>query len=174
MALLGGVRVCARNHGPSGRVGQRESGTTGRPVVGGAPSPRRRAASVVAAREAASSRSPALPLSRSVLPGEDARESAPWPIPVLETVAVEGKGVAQLVEALDAHRAWAVASGALSRKRRERLDRRVREAVARRLNHEVWRARAGDAILQAALPALEAGESTPYEVAARIVRDLLG
>jgi len=157
------------HHGPAARqTAERESGTAGDSPTTPADS------GAAGVPPAPISRSPALPLSRSVPPGEDASESAAWPIPVLETVAVEGKGVAQLVEALDAHRAWAVASGALSRKRRERLDRRVREAVARRLNHEVWRARAGDAILQAALPALEAGESTPYEVAARIVRDLLG
>jgi len=46
--------------------------------------------------------------------------------------------------------------------------------VARWLTGEVWRRRGGDAILEAELGALEASERTPYEVAARIVRELLG
>ena len=161
--------MSAGHHGPAAsQTAERESGGAGdSPIIPAG-------SGLPGAPRAPISRSPTRPLSHSPVAGEDVRESAPWPIPVLETVAVDGKGVAELVTALDAHKAWAEESGALSRKRRERLDRRVREAVARCLNHEVWRARAGDAILQAALPALEAGESTPYEVAARIVRDLLG
>ena len=108
-----------------------------------------------------------------------AEEAAPanpqsWAIPVLQAVAAENKGVTELLEALDRHREWSLHSGALARKRRERLDRRVREAVMRRLAVGIWRERAGDEVLEAAMPALERGDSTPYEVAARIVRDFLG
>jgi LAO/AO transport system kinase len=169
--------AATRGHGDTATVRLNDPGQTAAAgateAVDDARSPRRRvAASAGAGEDAGDAESPHRPIAPSEA-GAGAGE-APWPIPVLETVAVDGKGVAELVTALDAHKAWAEESGALSRKRRERLDRRVREAVSRRLNHEVWRARAGDAILQAALPALEAGESTPYEVAARIVRDLLG
>ena len=113
----------------------------------------------------------------ALLPSAEAgqgTEPGRWTIPVLETVAAENKGIPQLVAALDDHRAWSVESGALSRKRRERLDRRVREAVMRRLALEVWRRRGGDAILESELSGLEGGERTPYQVAARIVRELLG
>ncbi len=98
----------------------------------------------------------------------------PWVIPVLQTVAVEKQGIAELLAALDGHRSWEETTGVLARKRRERLERRVREAVARRLAQAAWQQGGGEAALAAALPALEAGELSPYEVAARIVRDLLG
>jgi LAO/AO transport system kinase len=138
------------------------------------PSSRRRPAALAAGHHGparSGSAAPAVPVATdSGSPGAPAA----WAIPVLETVASEGKGIDALVAALDAHRAWAEASGALARKRRERLDRRVREAVARSLAIEVWRRRGGDAILQEVLPALETGELTPYQAAARIVRALLG
>ncbi len=108
--------------------------------------------------------------------GEDPPPAAVpvWSIPVLQTVAVERKGVSDLLAALDEHRRWSEASGALARKRRERLERRVHEAVARRLEREVWQVGGAEAVLAEALPALDNGELSPYAVAARIVRDLLG
>ena len=99
---------------------------------------------------------------------------AAWTIPVLQTVAETGQGVDELVAALDRHRAWLEASGALAARRRARLAGRVREEVERRLLERAWRERGGEALLEAALPALEAGETTPDEVAARIVRAATG
>jgi LAO/AO transport system kinase len=98
----------------------------------------------------------------------------PWAIPVLQTVAATGQGVDELVEALDRHHAWLQASGELARRRRRRLAERVREAVDRGLRERAWTERGGQAILEESLPALEAGETTPYEVAERIVRAAAG
>ena len=100
--------------------------------------------------------------------------AASWTIPVLKTVAEQGTGVDELVVALDRHRDWMVASGTLSEKRRERLDRRVRDAVARQLARTAWEERGGEAILQESLEALESGRESPYAVAARIVRAVTG
>ena len=97
-----------------------------------------------------------------------------WEIPVLRTTAQDGKGVEELAERLDAHFSWATASGALSRRRRARLGERVREAVGRDLLQHAWQEREGERILDAALPALEAGDETPYDVAARILRAAVG
>ena len=156
------ARVGRGHHGAmvterrTGKAGEREKATATPPVEGsGAPS-------------GAISRSSAVP------PRDPQAGAGAWEIPVIQTVAVEGKGVPELAAALDAHRAWAEVSGELARKRHERLERRVREAVARRLALEVWNRRGGEGELAAALPALEAGEESPYQVAARIVRHLLG
>jgi LAO/AO transport system kinase len=89
-------------------------------------------------------------------------------------VAEQGTGVDELVAALDRHRDWMVESGTLSEKRRERLDRRVRDAVARQLARTAWEERGGEAILQESLEALESGRESPYAVAARIVRAVTG
>ena len=91
-----------------------------------------------------------------------------WPIPVLETIAETGKDVDRLVAALDVHRAWLGDSGELTARRRKRMAERVREVVRRRLMERVWRDGPGDELLERALPELEAGTTTPYELAARI------
>ncbi len=99
---------------------------------------------------------------------------ASWEIPVFETIASEGKGIDALAGALDEHWRWLAESGTLAKRRRERLARRVRETVERALARVTWEERGGDAMLAEAMDALEAGETTPYEVSARIVRAALG
>jgi LAO/AO transport system kinase len=96
-----------------------------------------------------------------------------WDIPVLRTTAETGTGVLELAAAIAAHADWLARSGERSRRRRQRLAERVREQVARRLQVHAWSERDGSGILEAALPSLEAGEQSPYEVAARIVRAAL-
>ncbi len=91
-----------------------------------------------------------------------------WEIPVLQTVAETGKGVAEVMESLDRHRDWLVASGERTKRRRARLAERVRDEVDRRLRRAAWLERGGEAVLEAALDDLVAGRTTPYEVAARI------
>jgi LAO/AO transport system kinase len=95
----------------------------------------------------------------------------PWEIPVLKTIAETGEGVAELATLLDSHRGWLAASGELGQRRRRRLAERVREEVARSLLRRAWLEQGGAEALEAALPALEAGDTTPYEVAARIIEN---
>jgi LAO/AO transport system kinase len=105
------------------------------------------------------------------------RESSPgpaaWEIPVLQTIAENGAGVAELAETLDRHRAWLADSGELERRRHGRLTERVREEVGRELRSLAWEG-AGAEILAEQLPALGRGDVTPYEVAAMIVRAVAG
>ncbi|MFO7894980.1 MAG: methylmalonyl Co-A mutase-associated GTPase MeaB [Longimicrobiales bacterium] len=95
--------------------------------------------------------------------------ATPWPIPVLLTTAETGEGVDELMEKLGDHAEWLEASGELQRRRRARLEERVRDAVQQRLLVRAWQDGPGGRILQDALPELVAGKTTPYEVAARIV-----
>lgn len=97
-----------------------------------------------------------------------------WAIPVLQTVAETSQGVADLAEALARHRAWLKTSGELVERRRQRLKERVREVVERQLHDIVWREGVGERILEAALPELEAGRATPYQVADGIVERVTG
>ena len=163
---LGHHGPAARQQAEGGMAGWRDGGSQATDDSG-----ERSAVAGADSLAGSGSRHPAIPPSAEAGQGTEPDQ---WTIPVLETVAAENKGIPELVAALDAHRAWSAASGALARKRRERLDRRVREAVTRRLALEVWRRRGGDAILESELAGLDAGECTPYDVAARIVRELLG
>ncbi len=102
---------------------------------------------------------------------EDAGESAgpeSWSIPVLLTSAEKGEGIEELVERLDAHSTWLAESGELERRRRSRLEERVRDAVQQRLLAAAWQDSDGRGILETSMDALSAGDTTPYEVAERI------
>jgi LAO/AO transport system kinase len=105
---------------------------------------------------------------------ESESQSPSWTIPVLLTTAETGDGVDELVERLDAHQSWMEASGELAHRRRARLEERVRDAVRQRLLAQVWREGPGGEILESSLAGLESGSTTPYEVAARIVRASAG
>jgi LAO/AO transport system kinase len=105
--------------------------------------------------------------------GDGGAVPAPWDIPVLKTTAETGEGVADLAGAVDRHRGWLAESGELSQRRRQRLAERVREEVARALVRSAWEERGGAEALARALPELEAGRVTPYEVAAEIVGDVV-
>jgi LAO/AO transport system kinase len=101
-----------------------------------------------------------------------AEEKGAWAIPVLKTVAQSGEGIEELWRTLDRHRVYLESSGELSRRRQARLEERVRAVVERRLQRLVWRRGRGEEILDASLADLEAGRTSPYEVAERIVSEL--
>jgi len=99
--------------------------------------------------------------------------SAAWEIPVLTTNALTNEGVGELLQAIDAHRAWLEASGELGRRRRERTSRRVRDVVDRELRRAAWSSPATSSLLHGGLDAIETGAATPYSVAGEILRALL-
>jgi LAO/AO transport system kinase len=99
----------------------------------------------------------------------DADAPAAWEIPVLLTVARTGQGIPELAEAIERHRAWGKETGELRRRRRMRLEERVREQVERALRRVAWVDGGGAGALEDALPGLERGDESPYDVAARIL-----
>jgi LAO/AO transport system kinase len=95
---------------------------------------------------------------------------ADWTPPIVETVATTGDGVDRLWDAVLAHRAHLVATGALERRRRERFDDEVRQLVKA---HLLQRA---DGLLRG--PRFDAladeewrGAVDPREVAARVLAE---
>ena len=138
-----------------------------RPAAGSAPG------STSGSSRSAAGGSSSRPSSSRARPGSgEAAET--WSIPVLLTTAETGEGVDVLIERLDRHREWLATSGELARRRRARLEERVRDAVKQRLLGQVWLDGPGRSILESSLPELETGGTTPYEVAARIVDATLG
>ena len=77
-----------------------------------------------------------------------------WRPPIIATVGTEGKGVAELWDAVEEHRRHVTASGLLARRRERRLRDELREIVARRLEAKArslctgdsWNALADDVV----------------------------
>ncbi|HEY7860742.1 MAG TPA: methylmalonyl Co-A mutase-associated GTPase MeaB [Gemmatimonadaceae bacterium] len=92
-----------------------------------------------------------------------------WTPPVLATMAERGEGIEELATALDAHFDYLESSGVLHSRRRGRLRDRVIEAVDRTVRDRIWRDRSLLARLDAMLPAVEAGSTTPLAASQELV-----
>ena len=104
--------------------------------------------------------------------GSDAGEGEgqpPWTPPVLLTIAHAGEGVAELLEAVEEHRVWLLASGELERRRRERTATRIRDILDRELRRRVRRVLAVDDTLDTALEVIRTGGGTPYSAAEQVL-----
>ncbi len=95
-----------------------------------------------------------------------------WAPPVLQTVAVKGEGIEELVAAMESHYAQLESSGMLQAIRRERLGRHTRAVVDRALSTLVWDECDGEAMLEAGLDDIVSGKTSPYRLAHEIVSDL--
>jgi LAO/AO transport system kinase len=56
-----------------------------------------------------------------------------WRVPIVKTEAVRGRGVEELIEKLEAHRAWLAEEGALAERRRRNLRNEVLAICAHRM-----------------------------------------
>jgi len=102
----------------------------------------------------------------------DKADKADWKQPVLATVATRAEGIAELVSALDAHFAWLTGSGELAARRRRRLFERTREVFERAARHWIWLETTAEQAITARLDDLEAGRTSPYDVAAELLDGL--
>lgn len=96
------------------------------------------------------------------------RRTGAWQPPILKTTAATGEGVAEVVAALDEHRAWSQRSGELQR-RRERRARAEIEAIAVAELRSRWAGVGDHADLDALAAAVVAGESDPYAAADQLL-----
>ena len=101
-------------------------------------------------------------LAREAAHADDADR---WTPPVLRTVAVQGEGTAELVDALERHFRYLERSGELRVRRRRRLRDRVVNVVEGRVRDRLWQDAATNSWLDDQLPALEAGRTDPFAVA---------
>jgi len=97
------------------------------------------------------------------------QEAATWTPPVLATVAAEGKGVSEVIDGVERHRRFLERSGELRVRRASRLRERVVEVTERMVRGRLWSDEATRQALEGALPALERGETSPFEVAASLL-----
>ena len=90
-----------------------------------------------------------------------------WRPPVLTTTASTGKGVKELLAAVEAHRVHARAAGSFGRRRKARARSRIRELVEESLRARVLAG--GAELLDALVDDVVAGRRTPQGAASRLL-----
>jgi LAO/AO transport system kinase len=91
-----------------------------------------------------------------------------WSPPIVETVATEGSGIAQLVDRVADHRAYLERSGGWRARRADSARRQVRAIVEDRVVRRLEQVTAGEA-WQARFAAIAAREQDPYSVAEEVL-----
>jgi LAO/AO transport system kinase len=91
-----------------------------------------------------------------------------WPTPIVQTVATEGTGVAELVDTVDEHRAYLEHSGAWHQRRADSARRQVRAIVEDRVQRRLEQLTAGPD-WEERFAAIAAREQDPYSVAEEVL-----
>jgi LAO/AO transport system kinase len=91
-----------------------------------------------------------------------------WRPPILSVAAVKGEGVAELLEALDQHRAHLIGSGELLRRRQARLEQELRRIVTGQVMDALDQARRGPVLAD-----LLARRIDPYAAAAVLLEEVV-
>ena len=118
----------------------------------------------------------------SALTPQDAEEAAPapdseangstgptWEIPVLKTVAQDGRGLDELMGAIRNHGNHLRDSGELEIRRKARARRRIVDVLERQLLRRVWADPRTQNAVDGAVDAVATGPTTPYVVAREIL-----
>jgi GTPase len=95
-----------------------------------------------------------------------------WKPEIIETIATEGAGIAELWKAIDAHRAYQEDKGLLDQRRRRRIEREIRDIVAERMRDRVERHATG--LLDRLTDDVAARRMDPYAAADRLIEALQG
>jgi len=99
------------------------------------------------------------------------REAGDWRPPVVRCVASTGEGIDELVEALAAHDAWALASGARGRRRVRRAAHEIETIAVTALRERIGDLRDGTRMEQLA-ERVVAGTTDPYRAADSLLAEL--
>lgn len=113
-------------------------------------------------------------------PGKAARlaaqQAAPdrWVPPVLRTVAAKGEGVEEVTEALTRHQQYLDASGERLARRLSRWREQVIEVAEQRMRRRVWEHPEIRDFIEAHLPQVASGETSPFAIADELLRRAAG
>lgn len=91
-----------------------------------------------------------------------------WMADVLQTVAQDGKGIAEVAAMIAKHRTSLEAAGELKARRAIRLEERIQELISERLHQSFWNETRG-AFLKDAMEDVLAFKTTPYDVVERLL-----
>jgi LAO/AO transport system kinase len=112
---------------------------------------------------------PAVMSLRMIL-GFRSHDAESWMPDVLKTQASEGKGIDEVAGEIQRHRSHLEATGALQKRRKSRLERRIREIIDDQLHTEFWSSDRSRE-LHEKLDLLLQRQSNPYDVAAGLLED---
>ncbi len=96
------------------------------------------------------------------------REPAGWSPSVVKATASSGAGIPEIASCIGAHRAYLEGGGALERKRRKRIARRIEDLVSETLRFDFWSAERR-AILEQRMDAVMSASSSPYDIAEELI-----
>jgi LAO/AO transport system kinase len=108
-------------------------------------------------------------LSASIRSALALRPAAPWQPPIVKTVATERRGIDELDEAIEKHRAHLADPNLSGGIRREKIRARLKNAVRERLLETAWERKGIGALLDRAADQVLEGTVSPY----RAARDLI-
>ena len=97
-----------------------------------------------------------------------------WRPPVVMTVGTEGRGVAELVSAIAAHRAYLEETGEFRRRRRARVRREVEEMVRYDVGARLAGAPGYDEMITRLAAEVGEGRLTPFEAAEQLMDNFFG
>lgn len=119
-----------------------------------------------------------LVLNKADLPGAEAATRAlrgmlmlahtQWDVPICETVAAEGKGVDEVIAAIDRHRKYLLQNDGMIQRERDRVRRQI-ETLARDLMYSSFIAVKRDEV-DAAIEAVASRQRDPYSVVDELLR----
>jgi LAO/AO transport system kinase len=92
-----------------------------------------------------------------------------WRVPIIKTEAARGEGVDELIEQLEAHRAWLTEEGALAERRRRNLRNEVLAICAHRMRARLEEALERDDEFARLLDEVEARQVDPATAAATLL-----
>ncbi len=93
-----------------------------------------------------------------------------WKVPIIKTVASDGRGIPELLEAIEAHRAYVEESGTLELRRARNLRNEVLGLAAARMRRELERQISEDDTVGALLESVVRRETDPATAAAELLR----
>lgn len=101
--------------------------------------------------------------------GQDDGSAGIWLPSVLRTVAIENKGIDELVDEIARHREWLKQNGNWSKKERQRIESDIVHLLSDRLL-ENWRLQNSTDLLQGKIDEVVARKCSPYQAVADLMR----
>jgi LAO/AO transport system kinase len=92
-----------------------------------------------------------------------------WEVPILKTVAIRGRGVVELADAIDRHRSFLESSGRLEEARRRRARRQLLALAQEELLARVLASAEGNGRLEELVEAIAKREVDPHTAAERLI-----
>lgn len=101
-------------------------------------------------------------------PDQCPEEGGGWHVPVLQTVASRGEGMASVRDAVDQHRGYLASSGLLERHRRSNVEAAIRGAVEVELHQKVWNSKGVEKLTRLVDEVVQ-GRKTPRQASREIL-----